>query len=696
MTVRLELREGAAVISIDNAPVNVLGASVRAGLMQALDRAEAAGVWRVVLTGSGTSFSAGADAREFGAAPKPPHLPDILRRIEGFAVPCVAAINGTALGGGLELALACRWRVAAPGVRLGLPEVTLGIVPGAGGTQRLPRLIGVAAALDLVSSGRAIEAAEAERLGLVEGLSDDPVAAALALDRRQVEAVLAPGERERPAPDPAAVEAARRNAARRMASQDAPQRGIDLVEASTRLTLEQGLAAEREAFLALRGSAQARALRHVFFAERAAQGLLRRIAAEPTEITRAVVVGGGTMGAGIAYALAGIGVGATVVEADPQGAARARANVARLYDEAVRRGRMSAEAAAADMAQKLSFAVGYDSLPPAEIAIEAAFEDLPVKRAVFAALDAALPPSAVLATNTSFLDVNRIAEDVSRPERTLSLHFFSPAHIMKLLEVVRGAHTSESTLATALRLARRLGKIPVLAGICDGFIGNRILTRYRQATDVIMLEGALPGQIDAAMRGFGFAMGPYEVQDLAGLDISYANRKRLRLSEQPGIRYVPIADRMVEELGRLGRKTGAGWYDYEEGAGAKPSPATEALILDTAERQGVERRAFEAGEIVERAIAAMVEEACRILEEGIAARPADIDLVMIHGYAFPRWRGGLMHHADTVGPAALLRHIETLREADGRSCSPPDLLCRLAREGGTFDSLNSAQGGGAA
>lgn len=672
--------DGVALVTIDNPPVNVTSQAVRQGLQRALDEAEAAGVRRVVLTGAGKAFIAGADAREFATAPVEPHLPDIIRRIAGFPVPVVAAINGAALGGGLEIALACRARIAAPAATLGLPEVTLGVVPGAGGTQLLPRLIGLEPALSLISEGRVIGASEAEARGLVDRVVADPATTARNFP---IPSRVATGALPAPSPDPDAVEAARKQAARRSPGQIAPLKAIDLVDASTRLRLDDGLVVERETFLALKTSDQAAALRHVFFAERAAMAQGK---AGGAEISSAVVVGGGTMGASIAYALAGLGISVALVESDAAGVERAQANVARLYADAVKRGKTTAEAAAAEQATRLSFHEGYGALPPADFAIEAVFEDMEVKRRVFAALDAALPERTILATNTSYLDVNRVGEGVRRPERFLGLHFFSPAHVMKLLEVIRARTTSTDTLATALGLAARLKKIPILAGVCDGFIGNRILTRYRQTCDIMLMEGALPAQVDQALRGFGMAMGPYEVQDLSGLDIAYANRKRLGWRTKEGFRYIPIADRVVEETGRLGRKTGAGWYDYDGGK-ASPSALIDRIVVEEAARAGIARRTFPDEEIVIRAISSMIEEGFRILEEGIAARAADIDLVMIHGYAFPRWRGGPMHHAGRVGLPEILRRIEVFAAEDPLSWGVPELLRRAARDGLGLDDL---------
>ena len=713
-SVTLSLAAGVAVVTIDAPRANAAPQAAWADLMAALDAAEAAKPTRVVLAGTRGVFIAGPDALAFDAAPPEPRLPEprmpevgmpepglrepglrepgvpdpglpeVAARIGGFPVPVVAAIEGRALGGGLELALACRMRIAAPGATLGLPETTLGGVSGAGGTQLLPRLIGLAPALDLIAEGRTVGAAEAARLGLVDALAEDPVALARTapLPDRPVT-----GARPAPAADPEAVEGALRRAARRAPGQEAPRAAIALVEAAARLPLAEGLALERETFLRLGASDQAAALRHVARAERAAQG---RGGADGTEIASGVVVGGGTMGAGIAYALARIGVKVALVEMDAAGAERARANVGKLYAEAVARGKTTSSAAAAEQAERLDFRIGYDALPPADIAIEAAFENLDVKRAVFAALDAALPETAILATNTSYLDVNAIATGIRSPGRFLGLHFFSPAHLMRLLEVVKGRDTAPSTLAAALRLAARLGKIPVPAGVCDGFIGNRILTRYRQICDVTLIEGALPAEVDGALRGFGMAMGPYEVQDLSGLDIAYANRKRLGWRTKPGFRYVPIADRIVEETGRLGRKTGAGWYDYA------PAPASsaviDAIVVEESARAGLTRRAFTEAEIVERAVMAMIEEGVRILEDGIAERASDIDLVMVHGYGFPRWRGGPMHYAERVGLAAVRDRIAALAAADPLSWAVPGLLARAADQGCGLDEAREIHG----
>jgi len=683
MPVAIDRQGRAAIVRIDNPPVNAIGRAERQGLLDAIEALSAEpDLDRIVLTGAGDNFAAGADAREFDGPALEPHLPDVIARMEAMTVPWIAAVMGAALGGGGELLLGCRWRIATAGASIGFPEVTLGVVPGAGGTQRLPRLIGLAPALEMIATGRPVSGKEATTRGLVDQLAEDPLAAALALDlgalsaRRPLSAVPAPK------PDEAAVTAARKQAETRMRGQLAPLEAVVLVGLGAVMPFDQAIREERETFLRLRQSDQARALRHIFFAERGARVPDRLRAVEPVEVRQVVVVGGGTMGAAIAYALDQAGLGATIVEQDADAVARAEGNLGKLIDGAVKRGLYGADEADARR-KRIGVQAGYDGLPPVELAIEAAFESLEVKRAVFAQLDAALPTGAILATNTSYLDVNEIAAAVGEPSRVLGLHFFSPAHIMKLLEIVRTDSSSDRALATGFALARRLRKIPVLAGVCDGFIGNRILARYREAADMVLMDGATPWEIDAAMMAFGYPMGPYAAQDLSGLDIAHANRQRQAPTRDPNRRYIPIADRMVEE-GRLGRKTGAGWYRYPGGEGPVEDPTVEDLVCEEARRAGVARREFSAEEIQARLVAAMVNEAAAILEEGIAERAEDIDLVQVHGYGFPRWRGGLMHYADQVGLPAILADIHRFAEADPVVWTPTPLLVRLAEAGKGF------------
>lgn len=673
MTVKTEHLGTALLVTMAAPPVNAIGHATREGLSQALAQAAATpGLTRVILTGAGRAFAAGADAREFDAAPVAPHLNEICAGIATSPVPWIAAINGVALGGGCELALACRYRIAVPAARIGLPEVTLGVVPGAGGTQRLPRLIGLAPALDLISTGKPVTAARAEALGLIDGQADDPLAVALALDIGTLSLATQTDDLPSPAADPAAVEAARQTALRKMPGQIAPLRAIALVAASADTPLAEALAAERSTFLELREGDQARALRHVFFAERAAKAP-SSLTAEPAPFDRIAVVGGGTMGAGIAWAALDAGVSVCLLETDAAGVARARANIDKLAAAAQARGLTDASGIAARLGRLV---VDHDPAAAADatLAIEAAFDSLEVKRQVFAMLESHLQPEAVLATNTSYLDIDEIARGLADPSRLLGLHFFAPAHIMKLLEIVRAGATSDRALATGYALAARLNKVPVVAGVCDGFIGNRILARYREAADTLMMDGSNPWEIDEAMVGFGMAMGPYEAQDLSGLDIAFANRHRQDATRDPARRYIPISDRMVNE-GRLGRKVGVGWYRYPGGGGKVIDPLVEDLAREEAWFAGVTRRRIDEAEIVERLVLAMVNEAAAILSEGIAARASDIDLVTVLGYGFPRWRGGLMHYADSLGAKAIVARLSEWAQEDPLAWTPaPSLL----------------------
>jgi 3-hydroxyacyl-CoA dehydrogenase len=686
VTVKFEYADGIGVITLDNPPINAISQAARAELKAAIEAALKAGVSRLIITGSGRFFTGGADASEFDRPAEPPHLNEVLLQLVAFPAPTIAAINGTALGGGLEISLACRFRIASPKAVIGLPETNLGIVPGSGGTQRLPRLVGLKKAFELIANGKTFSAAEALSLGVVDMVVDDPLHTAKTLDASILAKAVTIDSMPGPAVDPEAEHAARA-LANKNPKLIAPLQAIELIAASAHLPISEGLAQERKMFIALRGSEQAEALRHIFFAERAAAARAKEFPSDGRTISTAVVVGGGNMGAAIAYALVNTKIGVTIVETDDASSARAKANIERMVDQGLARGIVSSQRAG-EILNSVSYVVGYDNLPAAELAIEAAFEDFDVKLAIFAKLQAKLPKDSILATNTSYLDINQLAESIEHPEHFLGLHFFNPAHIMKLLEIVRGDRTSPSTLAAAYELAKRLNKIPVLAGVCDGFIGNRILARYRHAADVLLLEGALPSEIDQAMRSYGMAMGPYEAQDLSGLDIGYANRKRQKLRERADIRYVPIADRMVEDLKRLGRKTSAGWYDYSAEAKQSESPAVTELILQASRDAGVTRKSFSVEEIIERIILAKTSEAISILDEHIADRPRDIDLVLIHGYGYPRWRGGLMHAADKTGLAHIAERITVLAKADTLSWKVPALLQRMAQDGKTFESLN--------
>jgi len=633
-----------AWVTIDNPPVNATSTPVRAGLAKAVG--QVAGARLAALCCAGRSFIAGGDMSEFDAPPRPPHLPDVVQMIEESGVPFVALMHGNVLGGGFEIAMACAWRIAAPGTGFGLPEVNVGLIPGAGGTQRLPRLVGMEAAIDLACRGRVVTAERMLEMGGIDRIADDLPAAFRALAADPPARPVPVSARAVTAFAPDLVETAEKSLRRRARGQQSPLENLAALQWATE-PFDVGQPRERARHLDLRQSAESRALRHVFFAERAAARPEAIAGATPREVARIAVVGGGLMGAGIAATALMAGLGVTLVEQDAQAAGAARDRVVGLLGGAVERGKM--DVAGRDAAlERFAAASDYADAADADLAIEAVFEDLDVKRAVFAGLAEVLGPQAILATNTSYLDPREIFRDTPGPERCLGLHFFSPAHVMKLVEVVRMPQTSGDVLATGFALARRLGKVPVLAGICDGFIGNRVLVAYRRAADYLLADGALPHQVDAAMRGFGMAMGPYEAQDMAGLQIAWANRKRQAATRPASERYVAIADRLCE-AGRLGRRAGRGWYDYDGDGTPRRSPQVEAMIEAYAREQGITRCQFEADEIVARLLAVMANEGLRIVEEGIAERPGDVDVVEVHGYGFPRWRGGPMHHAERIG-----------------------------------------------
>ena len=667
----------AAVIEIDRPPVNAINHDIRAGLVAALAAvASDDKVDRIILAGAGEVFAAGADAGEFGLPMALPDLPAVVAALESATVPVIAAIRGACLGGGLELALACRWRIASPTARLGLPEVILGVVPGSGGTQRLPRLVGMEAALSLIPEGRSLGAGEALDLGVIDQQEDDPVAAALALPLAMVKN--RPPVSRLPAPDaaPEAVEAALGRARRRLAGQRAPVEAVRLVGLAASVPFDDGVAEERATFLELRDSAECRALRHVFFAERGARAPAHLKAVASAPLDSAIVVGGGTMGAGIAHALARSGSRVTMIERDEAALQAARQRMDGLYEAAVRRGLVEGAVAAAER-ESMRFRTGFEGLETAGLVIEAVFEDMQVKRDVLMALDAAAP-DAILASNTSYLDIDLMAGCLADPSRLLGLHFFSPAHIMKLLEIVCGARTSDQALATGYALAKRLRKIPVQVGVCDGFVGNRMLQRVREAAELLLLDGAEVTQIDRVMRRFGYAMGLYETQDMSGLDIAWANRRRQAATRDPKRRYSRVQDQMCE-AGWLGRKSGCGWYLYEDGKVGGLNPEVASLIAAEAARHGITRRALDDDTVMDTLLLAQINEAADILEEEMAASASDIDLVLVHGYGFPRFRGGPMCHADTMGIECIRDRIAALQDADPAIWKLSRRIDRLAK-----------------
>ncbi|WP_118135943.1 3-hydroxyacyl-CoA dehydrogenase NAD-binding domain-containing protein [Oceanicella sp. SM1341] len=639
---RTEIRDGIAVLTAENPPVNALSHPLRAALAEAIAALPGAGVRAAVLTCAGRGFFAGADIREFGAAPQPPAIHALAAALEALPLPVVAAIHGAALGGGLELALGCAGRVAAAGAELGFPEVTLGLIPGSGGVVRSARALAPEEAARLVSLGTRIGAEEAQRLGLVDRVArGDLLAQARALASELAESPRPPLSARPlpPAPAPELWQSARAAAAKVHRGVEAPDVALDVLAACWGTDFETARAAERAAFERLRGSAQSAALRHVFFAERTAAKAAR--ASGGPEIARPGVLGGGTMGAGIAAALLMAGYPVTLAEATPEAAAAARARLEGLIAAAAKRGKLDA----GEALSRLTVGEGAPALAACDLVIEAVFEEIGVKRAVFAALEAACAPEALLVTNTSYLDPREIAAGLARPERFAGLHFFSPAQVMKLVELVPVPQTAPGTEAALWRLIGRLGKTGVRAGICDGFIGNRILRRYRAAAEALVTAGATPAAVDGAMRGFGFAMGPFEAQDMGGLDIAHAQRQAARAAGAPVPRC--LGDVLVE-AGRLGRKTGGGWYDYPEGSRAPvPSKAAARLIAPLCRPGTVPG----AEEIAARLVGEMAAEGRAILDEGVAAAPQDIDLVEILGYGFPRWRGGPMFCTRAGAPA---------------------------------------------
>ncbi|EEA02936.1 3-hydroxyacyl-CoA dehydrogenase NAD-binding [Burkholderia sp. H160] len=693
-----ELRGKVLLVTIDHAPVNALSADVRRGLLAAIEAADAdQAVQAVLIVGAGRNFIAGADIREFGKPPVPPSLPEVCNRIEACTKPVVAAIHGAALGGGLEVALAAHYRIAVDGAKLGLPEVQLGLLPGAGGTQRTPRLIGAQAALDLILSGRHASAKEALAFGMIDRLGDsgDILAEGLAYVHELL-AAHAPVRRTREATaltdraaSLAAVATAREETAKKARGLFSPLKIVDAVEAAIEQPFDEGLKLERKLFLQCLDSPQRAGLIHAFFAEREVLKAPETRDAKPRALDAIGVVGGGTMGAGIAVAVLDAGLPVTMIERDEASLARGRAHIDKVYDGLIAKGRLTAERKAAIMAG-WSGSTSYDALAHVDLVIEAVFEDLDVKKAVFVELDRVCKPGAVLATNTSYLDIDAIAASVSRPADVIGLHFFSPANLMKLLEVVVPKQVSADVVATAFELAKKLRKTPVRAGVCDGFIGNRLLAVYRAAADALTEDGASPYQIDAAVRAFGFPMGPFQVVDLAGGDIGWAARKRRAATRNPNARYVQIADRLCER-GWFGQKTGRGFYLYPEGSrGGTPDPEVEAIIDAERKRAGITPRSFSDEEIMRRYMAAMINEGANVVHEGIALRPLDVDVTLLYGYGFPRYRGGPMKYADSVGLPTILADIREFAKEDPLFWRPSPLLIDLVERGVDFASLNTA------
>jgi 3-hydroxyacyl-CoA dehydrogenase len=679
--------DGIAVISVDNPPVNALSLAVRDGLVRSIDVAENDdNVRAIVVQCAGRTFFAGADIREFDQPARPPHLPDVVARIEACSKPVVAAIHGTALGGGLEVAMGCHYRIALNQSKIGLPEVKLGLLPGAGGTQRLPRLAGVEKALQIMLSGEPISADDAKEAGIVDRVVEAGLSAAAMAYAREVAGQAPNRVRDLPVAevDPAVFENARQNIAVKARGLFSPEKIIRCVELSTRLKFEDGCEEERQMFMECKASAQSAGLRHAFFAEREVNKVAGIDRSTPRRsINRVVVIGAGTMGSGIAYACLSAGCDVLLMDNSADGLKHGEATIQGLFAGGVKRGKISTEDMQAGLG-RLRTSSNYDETSDADLVIEAAFENLAIKKEIFATLDTACRSGAILATNTSTLDIDAIAAATARPADVIGLHFFSPAHIMRLLEIVRGKETSADVIATALEFAGRLGKIGVVVGNCFGFVGNRMLYSYGRENQLLLLEGAAPEFIDQVLYDWGMAMGPNAVGDLAGLDVGYKIRQeRSDLPDDP--RFYRIAN-VLAELGRFGQKTGKGMYRYEkDGRHGVPDPEVATLIKKESEKLGIERRDIDPQEIIDRCVLGLVTEGARILEDRIALRAGDIDVIWINGYGFPRHRGGPMHYADAIGLDKVYERVCEFRERFGSQYwEPPALLKELAHNGGTF------------
>jgi len=696
MSASYEVRGAIAVITLNNPPVNGLGYETRKAVAEGIEKAEDdAAVKAIVITGAGKAFSGGADIREFGSpkALAEPNLLSLIARVEGASKPVVAAVHTVCMGGGLELALGCHYRVASSGASIALPEVKLGLLPGAGGTQRLPRAIGVEPALNMIVSG---EPVKSEHLALIPGqklfdrvFERDFMDSAIAFANEIAAARPLPMLRDIKCkhPEGDAYFGFARNTAKAMAKNfPAPARCVDCVEQATKAKFEDGLKYEREAFAALMLTPESKALRHAFFAERAASKVPDVPDDTPVRaVDKVAIIGAGTMGGGIAMNFLNAGIPVVMLEMKQEALDKGLGIIRKNYEAQVKKGKLKEEKYAERMAL-LSTTLSYDDLRDADLVIEAVFEEIGVKQKVFEQLDAVMKPGAILASNTSTLDLDKIAAFTKRPQDVIGMHFFSPANVMKLLEVVRGAKTAPDVLMTVMKLGKVIRKTCVVSGVCDGFIGNRMIEQYSRQAGFLLEEGATPQQVDKAIEKFGFAMGPFRMGDLAGNDIGWAIRKR-RYVEKPEQRYSKTAD-LLCELGRFGQKTGAGWYDYVPGKrDAIPSKLVEDMLVKHREELGITPRKISDDEIVHRLVYSLVNEGAHIVEEGIALRASDIDMVYLTGYGFPLWRGGPMNYADTVGlwnVAQAMKKFAKNPADDQAFWQPAPLLARLAAEGKSF------------
>jgi 3-hydroxyacyl-CoA dehydrogenase len=696
----VEIKDGIAILKFDNPPVNSLGLELRQAIVEAIERANAdPQVEAIVLIGAGAGFSGGADIREFGTprASTQPHLMTVISTVEGSAKPVIAAIGGVCMGGGLELALGCHYRVAAAGAKIALPEVKLGLLPGAGGTQRLPRVIGAEAALNMIVSGATVPSEKLRGTPLFDAFADgDLLDAAVAFARNIVTQKL--GVRrvrdlQVNMPNHEAFFQFARNTAKAVAGRyPAPVACVEAVAAAFDRPFDAGIKRERELFSTLMLSPESAALRHVFQAERAASHILDVPNDTPTRPIRKVgIIGAGTMGGGISMSLINAGIPVVLLEMKQQALDKGLATMRGNYGGALKKGTLT-QAALDQRIALVTPTLDYAQLKDVDLVIEAVFESMDVKKEVFEKLDQVVRPGAILASNTSALNLDQIAKFTKRPQDVIGLHFFSPANVMRLLEIVRGAATAKDVLATAMQLAKKIGKVAVISGVCDGFIGNRMVARYGAAAHDLIVAGALPNQVDKALEDFGMAMGPFRMSDLAGLDIGWAARKR-RKAEFPDRDSSNVADELCE-AGRFGQKTGAGFYRYEPGSrSAIPDPSVTALIEKYRQQKGITPRKVSSQEIVERCIYALINEGARIVEDGIAQRSSDIDIVYLNGYGFPPWRGGPMFYADQLGLSEVARSLRSIAgqpRADAAFWTPAPLLARLAQDGKTFSAYKGS------
>jgi len=696
MGANYEVRGDVAVVTLDNPPVNGLGLATRQAIAAGVEQAWAdAAVKAIVITGAGKAFSGGADIREFGSpkAIAEPNLLSLIKLLESSPKPVVAALHSVCMGGGLELALGCHYRVALPGTNIALPEVKIGLVPGAGGTQRLPRVLGVETALNMIVSG---EPVKSELLASLPGqqliqrmIEGDLLDGACAFAREVADVRPLKLVRDMPCkhPNADAYFQFARNTAKAMAKNfPAPAKCVDAVEASVKRKFDDGMVYEREIFLALMLTPECKALRHAFFGERAASKIPDVPEDTPVRpITKVAVIGAGTMGGGISMNFLNAGVPVTILETKQEALDRGVATIRKNYEAQVKKGKLKQDKYEQRMAL-LSTTLTYADIAQADLVIEAVFEEIGVKEAVFKQLDAVMKPGAILASNTSTLDVNRIASFTQRPQDVVGMHFFSPANVMKLLEVVRGEKTAKDVLATVMGVAKKIRKTAVVSGVCDGFIGNRMIEQYSRQAGFLLEEGCTPAQVDRAVEKFGFAMGPFRMGDLAGNDIGWAIRKR-RYVEKPDLRYSKTAD-LLCEMGRYGQKTGAGWYDYAAGRrDAIPSEVVVKMVEEHRKTLGITPRKISDEEIVQRLVYSLVNEAAKIVEEGIASKASDIDMVYLTGYGFPLWRGGPMCYADQQGLFNVVQAMKRFARNphdDASFWQPAPLLARLVAEGKSF------------